>query len=375
MYRLILLCIVTYTWAYVYVSDSVGQEQGTSSFDDEGVVEQEANDKDLITYVLKNDILFNWDTFLGLGLLTKNKTTLSFSLDTPYVLIDFETIATVMPPTIKDGVVFVSDSFIAIVERELLDSSTTRKTNTAIDSSYYEQFRISTIIIDPGHGGKDSGAVGIFSPEGTTQSPTVQEKNVVLKSALLVGDLLKEAFPAIKIVYTRDSDVFLSLEARANVANGVLESLPKDEATLFISIHANGSLKKNANGMEVWTLPPDYARSNLVDVELDEKSLAYGIINTIRDQEISIESQQLAEYVLADMYESLGGIIRNRGIKQEKWYVVRNARMPAILIELGFVTNKSEATLLNDNDVLTKLANGIARGISNYIELFQAEAQ
>ena len=112
-----------------------------------------------------------------------------------------------------------------------------------------------TIVIDAGHGAHDAGAIGSFS----------KEKNINLRHAMLLGDIIKERNPEIKVIYTRDKDVFVELNERARIAN-------RNKADLFVSIHTNSSKNKSANGIEVFTLGASRSKENM-EVAMLENSV------------------------------------------------------------------------------------------------------
>jgi N-acetylmuramoyl-L-alanine amidase len=228
--------------------------------------------------------------------------------------------------------------------------------------------RISTIFIDPGHGGKDPGAIGVRKI-GTNQK-NVEEKTVVLKTALLLQELLKIKFKDIAIVMSRSSDQFLSLDDRTSKANALARS--KDDIVLFVSVHANASLNPRAKGFEVWYLPPNSRRQVVRPGDYDVDSSILPIINTLREEELSVESHLLAASILDGIQASTGNDSVSRGLKQEEWYVVRNSFMPSVLVELGFLTNQDEIVLLDSDEYLKKIATGIYNGIVAFIDAYQA---
>jgi N-acetylmuramoyl-L-alanine amidase len=231
-----------------------------------------------------------------------------------------------------------------------------------------EQPRVAAVLIDPGHGGTDSGAVGSFVEGKETRR--LQEKDVVLSVARELHALLAAEYPERKILLTRSTDEYLKLEDRAAMANTL--PLGEHEAVLFISVHANASFNAQAKGYEVWVLPGDYRRQ-LVDagsLDEDRKDIA-PILNVLLEEEYAIESITLARQVLDGFDRELAGQSGNRGIREESWFVVRNARMPSILIELGFVTNAEEAALLAQEQYLQRLARAIYTGVRKFIHAFE----
>jgi N-acetylmuramoyl-L-alanine amidase len=228
---------------------------------------------------------------------------------------------------------------------------------------------ISTIFIDPGHGGKDPGAIGRFTIDG--KATTLYEKDLALTVGLQLRDLLRARFPDKKIVMSRDTDVYLPLDERTRLANRYTQS--HDKNTLFLSLHANASPNSKGKGFEVWYLPPEYRRQLIAedDVQVSDKSVL-PIINSIIEEEYTVESILLAKSLLTGMENSTGGSTVNRGMKPEVWYVVRSARMPSVLAELGFVSNPDEFALLRDPAYLRKLGEGIYNGLVSFIADYES---
>lgn len=228
---------------------------------------------------------------------------------------------------------------------------------------------IAAVLIDPGHGGRDPGAIGRHSVDG--KKFEIYEKDVVLEVSLDLYEKLKNRYPEKRIMLTRDGDTFPSLEERVEMANSV--GLAPHEAVIYISIHANASLNSKAKGYEVWYLPPDYRRT-LIDQESIEAESedVLSILNSMLEEEYTTESILLAQQILDGFTEQVGGTTDNRGLKEEIWFVVSKAKMPSVLIELGFVTNQEEALRLGEPDYLRKLAKAIYNGTSEFIDDFES---
>ncbi|MDR1400568.1 MAG: N-acetylmuramoyl-L-alanine amidase [Treponema sp.] len=226
-------------------------------------------------------------------------------------------------------------------------------------------FRIAAIIIDPGHGGKDPGAIATHVING--KRTQVIEKNVTLTVALDLYSRLSRAYPDKRILLTRNGDTYPSLEARVDLANSV--PLKDNEAVIYISIHANSSFNKQARGYEVWYLTPDYQRT-VIDSEKYADDLA-PIFNAMLQEEFTAESISMARSIVNGFEEILGKTLPSRGIKPEAWYVVRNARMPAVLVELGFITNETDAALMLDEAYLKKFAEALYKGIMDFVKNFE----
>lgn len=229
--------------------------------------------------------------------------------------------------------------------------------------------KIGAILIDPGHGGRDPGTIGRFTVDGKTV--TLQEKDIVLRVALGLAQALRQRFPDKNIVLTRTTDVYLTLEERTNLANGI--QLGENEDIVYLSIHVNAALNPNARGFEVWYLPPEYRRELLTEEEKAASAESVrNILNDIKEEEVSVQSIILAQSISRNLEQAVGSLTENRGLFEEEWYVVRNARMPSVLAELGFVTNREEFNLLGSTDYLNKLATGIYNGILAFIENFES---
>ena len=242
---------------------------------------------------------------------------------------------------------------------------TTPKKTITNKNLYPSGHRIAAIIIDPGHGGKDPGAIGRHEANG--KSFTINEKDIVLDIALELNKKLVSAYKDKKIIMSRNNDTYPSLEERVEKGNSV--KLDKNEAIIMVSIHANASFNKNAKGFEVWYLPPDYRRDLIDAKSVDNKTRdILPILNTMLEEEFTIESMLLAQNILEGVDASIGEKELARGLKEEIWFVVRNAKMPTVLIEVGFVSNKEEAQKLADKTYLKKITEGIYNGIKKFID-------
>ena len=222
------------------------------------------------------------------------------------------------------------------------------------------------IFINPGHGGKDPGAMDTHTIKG--KKVTVKEKDVNLAVGKMLYSRLKTAYPDKKILMTRDTDVFLSLAQRTEIANSV--KLKDGEAILYISVHVNSSLDKKASGYEVWYLSPGYRRTVLDKNTTDDKAL-FEIMNAMTEEEYTTESILIAKFIMDGLQTQIGNLATARGIKAEEWFVVRNSNMPAVLVEVGFLSNEKEAALLVDNSYLQKLSLGICNGLAAFITHFE----
>ncbi len=333
--------------------------------------------KDLLNFINKNELQFYWDTTYNLGMITSNNTVVSFTPGISIALVNFTSVYNIDAAVHTEDGLKVTSRFINFLRKTFSETSVKERepskkkdvdiTATLLTNNKATFNTISVVVIDPGHGGKDPGAIGSFTYQG--KSYRILEKTIVLRVALKVKKLLQKEFPQLKIVMTRDTDTFISLEKRTIIANRHLARLKADEAILFVSIHANASLKQKPSGYEVWYLPPEHRR-NLVEKNVVGNKNIYSVLNSIREEELILENIQLAKNIISGMSVAIGNKSYNRGIKEELWYVVRNAKMPAVLIELGFVSNPHEGAMLSTNTYQDILSGGILQGIKKYIELF-----
>jgi N-acetylmuramoyl-L-alanine amidase len=292
------------------------------------------------------------------GSFSAGGTTASFALDSGRALFDWSESVAIDPPQDGPRGPTLSAKTLAVFEKRFADAEARRKGH----------FSIAAILIDPGHGGKDSGAVGDHVIDG--KKLHVVEKDLALDVAKRVHAALALRFPDKRILISRSGDSYPTLDDRVQMANDV--GLDPDEAIIYVSIHANASFNKNAKGFEVWYLNPDYRRT-LVKPDAGrgaDKSIA-PILNAMLEEEFTTESIMLARKIMEGLQADIGGESPSRGIRAEEWFVVRNARMPSVLVEMGFVTNPDEARLLAGDDYLKRLSDGIYTGIVDFVGYFE----
>ncbi|MDE2711229.1 MAG: N-acetylmuramoyl-L-alanine amidase [Acidobacteriota bacterium] len=218
---------------------------------------------------------------------------------------------------------------------------------------------VNRIVIDAGHGGKDPG----------THAGSLREKDIALDIAERVRDDLTER--GFEVIMTREKDVFIPLEQRAFIANS-------READLFVSIHVNAARNRKARGLETFYLnlatsadaaevaARENASSGMVRMA-DVRKLVDQIVNHSRKE----ESRELATTMQAAMAKSILGRENhplNRGVKTAGFHVLLGAQMPAVLVEVGFVSNREEARQLRSASHREKIASAIADGVNRYAE-------
>lgn len=224
--------------------------------------------------------------------------------------------------------------------------------------------RLDVIVIDPGHGGKDPGAIGVTG---------VQEKDINLKLALKLGELINKSMPDVKVVYTRNSDKFLELYKRGKIAN-------ENDGKLFISIHCNSMPKKPhpTSGFESYLLRPGRT-DDAIKIAERENSVIKFEENPNRYQELTEENFILVSMAhsaymrysekFADLLNqslSKNTTLKSLGVKQAGFYVLVGASMPGILFEAGFLSNKTDEQYLNSNEGQNQIAKQMADAILEY---------
>jgi N-acetylmuramoyl-L-alanine amidase len=302
-----------------------------------------------------------WDPFFSNGVFTLANHYAAFETAAPggeaLVLLDSRDILSLPAPYLEDGVLRFPASFVQALEQAL-------RRRVEDDQS---RMRIAAIIIDPGHGGKDPGALGEHQIDGGTLK--LVEKEITLRSARILYALLTAAYPDKRVLLTREGDTYPSLEDRVALANSV--PLAENEAVVYISLHANASFNRNARGFEVWYLSPEYRRDLIDRDTFSGNREIIPIWNDMLQDEFTTESVMIAQAINHRIAEAMGRSIPSRGIKAEEWFVVRNARMPSVLVELGFVTNAADAQILSSDASLRNLTEAIYNGIADYIGTFE----
>jgi len=314
----------------------------------------------LSAWLAEHKARLSWDPLTASGWIEKNGDRLAFAVGLPLALWDFSERISIDPPSLgKAGPQFSPASLDAIASRF-----------GAVETSRSSHFSIAAILIDPGHGGKDTGAVGEHRVDGANLR--VVEKDIALKVGRQVRDELAARYPDKRILLSREGDTYPTLEQRVAMANSV--DLGKNEAIIYVSIHANASFNKTAKGFEIWYLNPEYRRT-IIDgssAQGSDRSIT-PILNAMLEEEFTTESIILARDIDARLQDDIGAKSPNRGIRAEEWFVVRNAKMPSVLVEMGFVTNPEEARLLSTDDYLKKISDGIYTGLVDFVKDFEKQ--
>jgi N-acetylmuramoyl-L-alanine amidase len=228
-----------------------------------------------------------------------------------------------------------------------------------------ERWTLDTVVIDPGHGGKDPGA----------RANGLNEKDLVLDVALKLGEYVEEKL-GINVVYTRKSDKFIELEERGHIAN-------RAGAKLFVSIHINAAHTRSARGTETFFLGPHKSEAARKVMERENSVIKYEENTQVYEDydKEALVRQTLTQSAYMRQSEKLASLIedqfknrvhrRSRGVHQAGFYVLWGASMPAVLVELGFLTNPSEARFLRSEQGQTYMASALFRAIRNYKQKYE----
>ena len=222
-------------------------------------------------------------------------------------------------------------------------------------------------MLDPGHGGKDPGTV---SPDGR-----LKEKDVALNIAELLKGTLQKTHPHVNVALTREDDRYLAIDERAAAANAL-------DADLFISIHCNASTESSSRGIETYTLSTASSQKAL-EVAARENDIPLAKMNDLQaalldltiDSRIA-ESDKLADSIHKCVIEKLERRIsppEDRGVRHAPFRVLLRAKMPAVLLECAFMTNQRDRRNLSNLCHLQELSDGIAQGISMYLQALRQE--
>lgn len=230
-----------------------------------------------------------------------------------------------------------------------------------------EQYKMKTVVIDPGHGGKDPGCM----------RNGIMEKDIVLSVGLKLGRMIQDSLPDLKVIYTRNSDKFVSLQDRAGLANS-------NHADLFLSIHVNATKSSQPKGSETFCMGLNMSEDNMevcqqensvITLEddytskyegFDPKSPESYIIFSLLQNSNLEQSLRLAENI--QKMQTTGPITNNRGVKQAGFVVLWKCSAPATLTELGFLTNDADFRILSDSRKHKSLAYNLFKAVKLYKE-------
>jgi len=298
-----------------------------------------------------------WDSFIRTATIQKKANRIVLRADSDTILLNGEEKKIDRPVIFCGGAVFVPLSFARNNLRPMIGAI---PAEGLPKEELPKKFTIKTIVIDAGHGGRDVGAVG--------RRIHIKEKDKALYVARKLRDLLEAS--GIGVIMTRDDDMFVPLQKRADIAN-------RAGADLFVSVHLNASRSRSMRGFECYYLSnatDDNARAleafENASLKLnDTANLEHSkqLDKTLWDMTLTenrLESAQLANYVCESIDKNV--TTADRGIRSARFYVLKYTRMPSVLVEMGYLSNKYEEMKLKDTAFLDRIANAVAEGILKY---------
>lgn len=268
-----------------------------------------------------------------------------------------------------------SDDIIIALHRKVDPTELTqnhwRPTPEQLLARERDRWKLDVIVIDPGHGGKDPGTIGV---RGT------REKDVTLAISKKLGEMIRENMPETKVVYTRETDEFIELYRRGQIAN-------EAGGKLFISIHANSTPRKPApqRGFEIYLLRPGRTEEAIRIAERENAVIRFEEDHEERyahlsDENFILVSMAHSAYIryseqFADILQnkiSEHSHVNNRGVRQAGFYVLVGASMPSVLVEVGYLSNPDEERFLASNQGQQQIAEGIFKAVQRYSEDYEA---
>lgn len=267
-----------------------------------------------------------------------------------------------------------NDIIVALHKR--VDPTELAQTHWRTDPSDFltrdrDRWKLDVIVIDPGHGGKDPGTIGV---RGT------REKDVTLAIAKKLGDLIKKNMPEMRVVYTRETDEFVELYRRGQIAN-------EAGGKLFISIHANSTPRKPSpqRGFEIYLLRPGRTEEAIRIAERENAVIRFEedyeeryahltdenfILVTMAHSAYIRYSEQFAD-ILQNKISTYTDMI-NRGVRQAGFYVLVGASMPSVLVEVGYLSNPEEERFLASSQGQRQIAEALFRAVKRYSEEYES---
>lgn len=306
------------------------------------------------------DVSYKWDGYINTAKIENKSNEIVLRAGSSTILVNGAHKKMDRPAVLSSGEIFVPMSFVnknfGIMTGARAEEAV--QPPPAIEGS--KVYRIRTVVVDAGHGGKDPGAIGRRS--------RLKEKNMTLSMAKKLGSILERS--GLRVIYTRKNDTFIPLPKRSEIANDA-------KADLFVSVHINASKSRSLKGFECYYLS-DATDDNARALEaFEDSSLAMNkkaqvehsrqLDKTLWDLALTenrTESSELAHYICDSIDGS--GTASVRGVRTARFYVLKHTHIPAVLVEVGYLSNVSEEARLKDPKYLDRMTDLIAAGILKY---------
>ena len=302
----------------------------------------------------KYDIEWKWDSFAQTITLRKGGNEAKFLIDSPVVLINGGLEVINPPAKFYRGSLVIPLIFRDKIIEEFIESEPIGKQRESFD---FRRYKINKIVIDPGHGGRDPGAIGCSG---------LKEKDINLDISKRLKKILEDE--GIKVIMTRNRDTLVSLKKRVDIAN-------RSGADLFISIHTNANRSKRLRGFEIYYLAKqsdDIRRAQITAKRNISKFSNMSMDKTSEDLRVILwdmiytenqaESIRLAKDIFLVVSKEFS--LNNRGLKSANFYVLKYTQIPSILIEVGYISNPYEEKKLKDFHYRQNIVEALAKGIT-----------
>lgn len=308
------------------------------------------------------DVRYKWDGYINTARMENGANEIVVRAGSGTILINGAHKKMDRPAVLSSGEMYVPVSFVnknfGIMTGAKSAEKTPRPPEAVTEGP--KAYRIRTVVVDAGHGGKDPGAIGRRS--------RLKEKNMTLSIAKKLGSILERS--GLRVIYTRSNDTFIPLPKRTSIANNA-------KADLFVSVHINASRSRSLSGFECYHLSDatdDNARaleafedSSLTMNDKAEVEHSRQLDKTLWDLALTEnreESSELASYI-CDAVEGARAS-RVRGVRSARFYVLKHTHMPAVLVEIGYLSNIAEEAKLKDPAFLDRMTELVAAGVLKY---------
>ena len=342
----------------------------------------------LYEFIKALDVDNSFDVITQRGKLYRKSAVAVYQVGFPVAMVNGMLVKTDNPVTRRKGEVLFPVSMLGDIARALYPEFSVTRSNgdlvmavrapgetreklvTVPEEGKDVREKIGFIIIDPGHGGKDPGAIG----------NRIMEKNITLTVSRHLAKYLKGKVPGITVKMTRNSDRFVELARRTEIANGMLGG---NRNGLFVSVHVNASLSSKISGFETYYLSQnptnEEARStaaienNVIIMENSASRKKYDDIEYLEALMLTTQIQKESSILAGEIQMKMNGKIsefKSRGVKTADFFVLRGSLMPAALVEIGYISNAREASYIKKDDYQRKIAEGIGRGVIGFIKKY-----
>ena len=313
----------------------------------------------IIELLEETGAVLEWDEFTRTGMLWKELESVAFAPGDELAVADFSELLRIEPIIYDQGRLLVPEPTYELLADRL---------GTVEERAPLRPVR--AIVVDAGHGGRDPGTLRTVTVDG--ERVTYYEKDLVLDMARRVKRELEARLDGPEIHLSRDEDVYLALGERTEFAHALRED-PMDNV-LFVSLHVNASAAPwtDTRGVEIFYLPATQRRQVLEEeVAASLEPEVSAILDDLKEEEYTVESVLMGKAVLSAISDLVPETPIERGVRVANFFVVREARMPSILIETGFINNREDLRLLTTAAYRQRLSEAIAAGIAEYVRDFE----